>query len=73
MYTVYILYSASIDRYYVGSTGDLADRLHRHNGGRSKYTRVGVPWELVYQEDYVTRSEAYVRERAIKSKEPRIY
>ena len=29
MYTVYILYSASIDRYYVGSTGDLADRLHR--------------------------------------------
>ena len=29
--------------------------------------RVGVPWELVYQEDYATRSEAYVRERAIKS------
>jgi putative endonuclease len=63
---VYILYSRSPDKYYIGSTGDLTDRLHRHNAGRSKYTRAGVPWDLVYTEEYPIRVEAVLRERELK-------
>jgi len=70
-YTVYILYSISVDRYYVGQTSNLEDRLKRHNQGRSKYTKSGIPWKLMYKESFETRSEAMAREKKIKSSESR--
>jgi putative endonuclease len=73
MYYVYILYSEIIDTYYVGSTGNLADRLRRHNSGRSIYTRRGVPWKLVYTKEFETKSEAYRSEMYIKSQKSRKY
>ncbi|MEL6670556.1 MAG: GIY-YIG nuclease family protein [Bacteroidota bacterium] len=72
-YYLYILYSAKIDRYYVGSTSNLSDRLHRHNTGRSKYTKRGIPWEVVYTESFPDRPAAVRREREIKKKKSRVY
>jgi putative endonuclease len=66
-YYVYVLYSQSLDKYYIGSTQDLENRLLRHNSGRSKYTKPGLPWDLVYAEEYPTRPEAVRRERRLKS------
>ena len=66
-YYLYILRSISRESYYIGSTADLEDRLKRHNKGRSKYTKSGIPWELVYFEEFPTRSEAYRREMQLKS------
>ncbi len=66
-FVVYILHSLSTDRYYVGQTNNMEDRLLRHNAGRSKATKVGRPWEVVYTESYQTRAEAYNRELQIKS------
>jgi hypothetical protein len=34
---VYVLYSRSLEKYYVGQTNDLEDRLKRHNSGNGKY------------------------------------
>jgi len=48
------------------STGNLADRLVRHNEGRSKYTKAKRPWELLYVEEHPDRSSAVKREREIK-------
>ena len=70
-YWFYILYSSSLDRYYVGSTGNISDRLKRHNAGRSRYTRAGLPWELIHSEKFETRSAAYRRERYVKSQKSR--
>ena len=70
-YCVYILYSISVDRYYVGQTSNLEDRLKRHNQGRSKYTKSGIPWTLKYKESFGTRSEAKAREKKFKSAESR--
>jgi len=70
-YCVYILYSVSVDRYYVGQTSNLEDRLKRHNEGRNKYTKSGIPWKLVYQESFESRSEAMTREEKIKSSKSR--
>ena len=67
----YILFSARINSYYVGSSQDLADRLKRHNSGRSTYTKRGVPWILVYKKEYLTKSEAYQAELYIKSQKSR--
>ena len=67
MYIVYILLSEITNKFYIGSTGNLEDRLLRHNGNRSKATKSGIPWKLVYSESFETRSEAYQREIEIKS------
>jgi putative endonuclease len=64
---MYVLRSKLTGRLYVGSASDLEDRVHRHNTGQSKSTRHGVPWELIHQEAYPTRSEAVRREMYYKT------
>ncbi len=68
MYIVYILYSQSLDRFYVGFTNDLTRRLAEHNRIKGKYTDSGIPWEIVYSEKFTSKSEAMIREQFIKSK-----
>ena len=67
MYYVYILKSLKNKRYYIGHTGDLQRRLTEHNSGKTKSTKGYVPWIIVYTEIYKTKSEAYKREKEIKS------
>ncbi|MBO0341975.1 GIY-YIG nuclease family protein [Flagellimonas profundi] len=57
-YFVYILYSQSIDKFYVGHCQNLEDRISRHNGGRSKYTKIAMDWEVKYIESFSTRGKA---------------
>ncbi len=73
MYYVYILYSRTKDRYYVGYTHNIELRLSKHNAGATPSTRGGRPWELVYSEEYIDKSSALFREREIKSKKSRKY
>ena len=73
MFYVYILYSEKLDIYYVGSTGNLEDRLKRHNSGRSKFTKPGIPWELVYTNEFSIKSEACKFEYYVKSQKSRVY
>lgn len=54
---------------YTGVTTDIERRLREHNGeivGGARYTRANRPYELVYTETCASRSEAQVRESAIK-------
>lgn len=52
---------------YTGATKDVTARLETHQKGRgAAYTRSHLPVELVYQERSLTRSQALVREAAIK-------
>jgi len=73
MFTVYILYSKTSDKYYIGHTASMEDRLERHNQGRSISTKSGKPWMLVHTESFPSKSEAYQREMIIKSKKSRKY
>ena len=73
MWKVYIIYSENIDRYYTGITDDIEWRLERHNLGWGRYTKRGIPWVVVYTEDYNTKSEALNREREIKGRKSRLY
>ncbi|HDO25777.1 MAG TPA: GIY-YIG nuclease family protein [Nitrospirae bacterium] len=71
-YFVYVLKSLSSGRSYIGSTNNLQNRLLRHNNNESKATKGKGPWELLYHEQYQTRSDAVKRERFFKSVEGRI-
>ncbi|WP_425531647.1 GIY-YIG nuclease family protein [Draconibacterium aestuarii] len=61
-YFVYILYSSGTDAYYKGQTSDIKERLHRHNWGKEKATKFGVPWNLVWFTEKPTRGEALLLE-----------
>ncbi|HAF29172.1 MAG TPA: excinuclease ABC subunit C [Bacteroidales bacterium] len=73
MYFIYILYSQKRDRYYVGYTSDVNSRIVKHNSGATTSTKSGIPWSLVYIEEYQEKSEAIRREKAIKKKKSRKY
>jgi len=72
-YYVYVLQSMSSRKFYIGQTANLKDRLRRHNSGRSRYTRVRGPWELVHFEEFATRTEAIHREMELKARHSREY
>ena len=67
MFYCYVLRSERTGRRYVGSCGNLADRIRRHNAGESKGTKHGLAWALIQSEVFVTRAEAAQRERYYKT------
>jgi len=66
MYHFYILYSPTLDRYYIGHTSDLEERIRRHNTDHKGYTGGLGDWSLVYSEDFKDKGGAYARERQVK-------
>lgn len=65
----YILYSEKHDRFYVGSARaeNAETRLKEHNWGKTKSTKGYRPWLIVYQESFLTYTEARKRENFLKS------
>jgi putative endonuclease len=77
VYVVYVIRSASVGRLYIGHTSNLSKRLNEHNDPEcfsSKFTkRIPGPLELIYQEKFSTRKEAFRRERWFKTGRGRRY
>jgi len=66
-YFVYILFSDSLQKFYIGQTQNLTDRVIRHNKGYEKYTSKGTPWTLVWYTSKESRSDAIILERKLKN------
>ena len=73
IFVVYIVYSAAVDKYYVGYTVDIKKRLVEHNTGISTYTAKATDWELKFAREFMSRKEAMSEERRIKAKKSRKY
>lgn len=67
MFWVYILYSDSSKRYYIGQTNDIVDRINRHNSGCEKSTSPHKPWRIVCQIQKASRSESMILEKKLKN------
>jgi len=67
MYETYILQSQINQKYYIGHTQNIGNRISRHNRGLVHSTKTGAPWEVIHLESFETKSEAYRRELEIKS------
>jgi predicted GIY-YIG superfamily endonuclease len=66
MFWVYIL-RCSDGSYYTGHTDNLEKRINEHQTGeRETYTRFRRPVELVFQQPFATREDAFYAERKIK-------
>ena len=68
MHFLYIIYSKSQDRFYVGETSDLNYRLELHNTHHFKgsYTKIASDWAFVLQHECSSKTEALYLERFIK-------
>lgn len=68
MYYTYIIYSKKSKRLYVGYTGDLRRRLKEHNERRGgEYSKRNAPFELVFYEAFLAKSDAAKQELFYKS------
>ena len=67
MYYVYILYSEPFDKFYIGQTNDIVDRIKRHNAGSESYTKRYTPWVIKWSTQKPTRAEAMALEKKLKN------
>jgi putative endonuclease len=73
MFYIYILYSESANKYYIGYTNDTVRRLIEHNTtDEIKFTTKYRPWKmLVSLEVSYSRGDAMIMERFIKRQKSR--
>ena len=72
-FTVYIIFSQKLNRYYVGYTSDLGKRIIEHNSGISTFTSKAIDWQIMVTEEFESREGAHKREMEIKKKKSRKY
>ncbi len=58
MYYVYILKSLKDNKYYIGQTKNVDNRLGLHSSGKIKSTKHRRPLKLIGYKTYKTRNEA---------------
>ncbi len=71
-YTVYILFSVALNKYYIGYTEDMAERLRKHNSNHKGFTGGYGDWEVKYKEVKETKYLAVKREKEIKGWKSRV-
>lgn len=64
---VYAIKSLKDGRIYVGMTSNVEKRLKEHNSGQTRSTKGYMPWVLFYSEIQITRVDARIREKFLKS------
>ena len=68
MFTVYVLYSESFKKIYIGYTSDLGKRIKSHNELATKgWTIKFRPWEIVHTEFFENKRDALRREQELKT------
>jgi putative endonuclease len=75
IYSVYILYSFKLNRFYIGTSDDVQRRLLEHNNASFKdaFTSKGIPWILFLTIDGLSSESAYRIERHIKKMKSKSY
>ncbi|MFH0772315.1 MAG: GIY-YIG nuclease family protein [Candidatus Omnitrophota bacterium] len=75
MYYAYVLKSKKNGKHYIGHTENIERRLYEHNAvtDKCKFTYISGPWDLMFFENFSTRSDAMKHERFLKSGKGREY
>jgi putative endonuclease len=75
MHYLYILYSKSLDKYYIGETNDVQNRLVKHNINYYKkgYTKAAKDWEVVLEKQCLNKDETLFLEKFIKRMKSKVF
>jgi len=66
-YHFYILFSETLDKFYLGHSNNLPERIRKHNSNHKGFTGKVADWRLVCSEEFQSKNEAYARERQVKA------
>ncbi len=66
-YFIYILFSSTLDLYYIGFSGNPDLRLNKHLSNHKGFTSKAKDWRIVYKEVFQEKSEALKREKQLKA------
>ena len=73
-YYVYILQSkVNTDRFYIGFTENIENRLKAHNSGKDPHTSKYKPWRIKTAIAFTYRQKALDFERYLKTKSGRAF
>jgi putative endonuclease len=67
MHLVYILYSITRNKYYVGSCEDVSKRLIKHNTNHAGFTGKTLDWTIKWTEGHASKTDSLKREKQIKA------
>jgi len=67
MFYVYALYSREAGKFYIGYSADLKRRMREHTGGTSLSDRTIKNLKLVYYEACLSKEDAQLREKQLKT------
>jgi putative endonuclease len=70
---LYILYSPSLDLFYIGCSGNPGGRLRKHLSNHKGFTARAKDWYICYTESFETKAEALRREKRLKGWKNREY
>ncbi|MBU6414696.1 GIY-YIG nuclease family protein [Patescibacteria group bacterium] len=66
MHCVYLLKSIKNHDLYIGCTSNIKQRLAMHNQNKAYHTKKYGPWKLIYCECFISKKDAYQREKSLK-------
>ena len=73
-FTTYIIFSKSINRFYIGYTSlSLEDRLSYHNYNNKGYTARASDWVMVWNRTFEAKRFAMLEEKKIKKRGAKRY
>jgi putative endonuclease len=64
-YRVYVIQNRE-GKFYIGLSDDVGLRIDQHNSGASKWTKTKGPWQLVWQSEVLSLSDARKLENRLK-------
>lgn len=67
MFYTYILYSSLKDKYYIGASENLEERLKKHNNKNKGFTNQTNDWKIAFRKKFDTKAEALAFEKQIKA------
>ena len=69
VYKVYVIYNEKVQKFYIGQTKDLCERLRMHNEKilKSYTSRFEGTWKVIHVENFPSRRDALIREKQLKS------
>lgn len=67
MFYTYVLLSEKDEKFYIGFTQDLTERIEEHKKGKVKSTASKRPLKLVYYESCLHEKDAVKREKYFKT------
>ena len=75
MHFVYVIYSRSVDRYYIGETVDIVERLiqHRMHHYVGSFTSIADDWEVAFSLRFKDRESALKAEKYFKKSKSKVY